>query len=142
MSFRKFVALVALVGIFGTEWTVFRYVVQDWGYQAPLVGTVASSAVGLLIVGFALRKYGPTGLQAIRMYRSFGYVFSSDFRLERSLLDMVGFLVAGVALLIPGLVTDLIGLLVLAIGPLRLLSAKTTLWFVAPRVFPKTEDVW
>ena len=143
MNIRRIAAVVALIAVFRIEWSVLLYAAQEWGCRTVLIGTVASSAIGLLIVRYALRRFGPTAFQTLKMYRSQGWVYSPDHSLENSLLNMVGFLVAGVGLLIPGLITDVVALFVLASRPLRTLAANAVLWVVAPRIFLEEEgDPW
>ena len=142
MGSRRIAAALLLVVLLLIEFVVLFYASRECSYTALLIEKVVCSVLGLLIVSLALRKYGPLAFQAIRMYRSCGCVFSRDHSLENFLLNMLGFLFAGAALLIPGLITDLVGLLVLFVRPLRSLVAATIIWVIAPDVFGGTEDSW
>jgi len=142
MNCRSVVAIVLLVAIFAIDWTILRYAAEYFGYVGMLVQMVASAAIGLLVIGYALRKHGSAALQAVRMCRSYGYIFSPDHSLEYASLDMVGLLVAGLLLLLPGIVTDLVGLCLLLVRPFCSLAADTVVWIAAPRIFGEMDDIW
>ena len=142
MSIKRIAAALGFVVLLVIEFVVLFYAWQECGYVALLIEKVVCSALGLLVVGLALRRYGPLAFQAMRMYRSCGCIVSRDQSLEDSLLNMLGFLFAGAALLIPGLITDLVGLVLLFVRPLRSLLAGTLLWIIAPDVFGGAEDPW
>ena len=142
MIYRIITAVVAFIVVVCIDLAVLLQAAEQWGFQALLVVTIACAAIGVLVVRFALGKYGSKAFQAISMYRSSGCVFSPDHSLEDSLLSLVGFLVAGAAFLMPGFITGLAGLFVIAIRPLRSLAAATVLWIVAPNVFGGADDAW
>ena len=62
MTYRIITAVVAFIVVVCIDLAVLLQAAERWGCQALLIVTVACAAIGVLVVRFALGKYGIEGL--------------------------------------------------------------------------------
>jgi UPF0716 family protein affecting phage T7 exclusion len=130
-------ALLLLADYGATRWLWDRI-----SSTASVTECVATALLGSWIVAFAICRHGSIVRQAIEQYRTCGFVYSQDHVVELSLIRATRLFIAGVALIIPGFLSDLFGVVVLFFPPIGWLAAQWVLDATLPGAFERADDVW
>jgi UPF0716 family protein affecting phage T7 exclusion len=139
---RSLAILLPLAVLLLLDRTVTLWMESRIGRDAVVAESVVAAVLGSGLFLFALWRYGGVLRQAMRLYRTCGFVYSQDHVVEFSLVRAARLFVASVALVIPGIASDTLGILILFIPPVGWLIAQAILDVVLPGAFETADDVW
>jgi UPF0716 protein FxsA len=99
-----FACLVVVCLIVALDWFLLGALFYGIGWKIPLIETVAMAILGLVVLVYYERRWSETVVEQLESEPGF---------LDRWSLDKMLILVAGLVLLLPGVLTDVAGLLLL-----------------------------
>jgi UPF0716 protein FxsA len=101
------------------DWLFLGALFYCFGWRLPLVENIIATVIGLLAIGYYEWRWSDVVAQ---------YLQSEPGLLDRHSLEKILLLVAGIVLLIPGILTDALGLLLLTPGVRRLIARNCHLY--------------